>query len=178
MPSATASQTIGPYWHLIEHAEWADLTRFGAADAPGAEIIRLGGRIVDGDDNAVTDAAVEIWQADPPASGRFPGFGRCRTDQEGRFTFTTLRPGPVPAGGESNAMQAPHLALSIFARGLLRQLVTRVYFEGEALNAQDPLLSAVPPARRGTLIARPAHPGAWQIDIRLQGGEETVFLDV
>jgi protocatechuate 3,4-dioxygenase alpha subunit len=178
MPAATSSQTIGPYWHLIEHQEWADLTRFGAHEALGGEIIRLTGRLVDGDDYVVTDAAVEIWQADPPASEAFPGFGRCRTDQEGRFTFTTLKPGPVPAGGESNAVQAPHLALSILARGLLKHLVTRVYFEGEALNAQDPVLLAVPEPRRGTLIARSAHPGTWRLDIRLQGGDETVFLEV
>ena len=174
MPAATASQTIGPYWHLIEHPEWADLTRFGAE----GEVIRLTGRVVDGEDYAVTDAAVEIWQADPPASDSFPGWGRCRTDQEGRFTFATLKPGPVPMGGETNAMQAPHLALAIFARGLLRHLTTRIYFADEALNALDPVLLAIPDARRGTLIAHSPHPGTWQLNIRLQGGDETVFLEV
>ncbi len=178
MPVATASQTIGPYWHLIEHQEWADLTRLG----PEGEIIRVTGHVVDGDDYAVTDAAVEIWQADPPASDAFPGWGRCRTDQEGRFTLTTLKPGPVPMGGETNALQAPHLALTIFARGLLRHLTTRLYFAGEPLNAQDPVLLAIPEARRGTLIARSPHPGTWQLDIRLQGPEggqdETVFLEI
>jgi protocatechuate 3,4-dioxygenase alpha subunit len=84
----------------------------------------------------------------------------------------------VAAGGESNALQAPHLALAIFARGLVKHLVTRVYFAGEALNAQDPVLLAVPEARRHTLIAHPAHAGTWQLDIRLQGGDETVFLEV
>lgn len=186
MPAATPSQTIGPYWHLIEHQDWADLTRFGAHAALGGEVIRLTGRVVDGDDYAVTDACVEIWQADPPASDAFPGWGRCRTDQEGRFTFTTLKPGPIPVGSESNALQAPHLALAIFARGLLRHLVTRLYFAGEALNAEDPVLLAIPEARRATLLAHSPHPGTWQLDIRLQGGpegspensRETVFLEV
>lgn len=174
MTAATSQQTIGPYWHLIEHQEWADLTRFGAQ----GEIIRLTGRVVDGEDDAVTDAAIEMWQAAPPASEHFPGFGRCRTDQEGRFTFTTLKPGPVPVGGTSNQTQAPHVALNIFARGLPRHLSTRVYFVGEALNAGDPVLQAVAEARRGTLIAHSPHPGTWQLDIRLQGGAETVFMEI
>ena len=180
MPGLTASQTIGPYWHLIEHPECADLTRFGTPETLGGEVMRLIGRVVDGDDCAVTDAAVEIWQADPPASATFPGWGRCRTDQEGRFTFTTLKPGPVPTGGESNRMQAPHFALTIFARGLLRHLTTRVYFAGETLNDQDPVLLVMPEARRASLIARSPHAGTWQLDIRLQGdaGTETVFLEV
>src|SRR6516165_960318 len=81
MPSATSSQTIGPFWHLIEHPEWADLTRFGAA---GREVT-LTGTIVDGDGNPVTDAAIELWQADPPSDEHFPAFGRSRTDEAGRF---------------------------------------------------------------------------------------------
>jgi protocatechuate 3,4-dioxygenase alpha subunit len=178
MPSATPSQTIGPYWHLIEHPEWADLTRFGAQ----GEVIRLTGRIVDGGDVAVTNACVEVWQADPQLSEHFPGFGRCRTDQEGRFTFTTLKPGPAPmgalGGGEANTLQAPHLAVAILARGLLRHLATRLYFAGEALNAQDPVLLAISEARRTTLIVCSPHPGTWQLDVRLQGGDETVFLEV
>ena len=106
MPSATASQTIGPFWHLIEHPEWADLTRFGAA----GRRITLIGSVTDGDGNPVTDAAVELWQADPPADERFPGFGRSRTDDAGGFLFRTLKPGPVP--GRGNAQQAPHLRSS------------------------------------------------------------------
>ena len=104
MPAATSSQTIGPFWHLLEHPEWADLTRFGAAGAR----ITLTGSVIDGDGNPVTDAAVELWQSDPPADDRFPGFGRSRTDERGEFRFTTLKPGPVP--GRGNAQQAPHLA--------------------------------------------------------------------
>jgi protocatechuate 3,4-dioxygenase alpha subunit len=177
VPSVTASQTIGPFWHLIEHPEWADLTRFGAAGPQ----ITLAGSVIDGDGNPVADAAVELWQSDPPADDRFPGFGRARTDDTGRFQFKTLKPGPVP--GRGNAQQAPHFALTILARGLLKGLVTRVYFAGEALNETDPLLSSIEnPARRATLIAAPGGVGRWQIDIRLQRGPraetETVFLDI
>jgi protocatechuate 3,4-dioxygenase, alpha subunit len=175
---ATASQTIGPYWHLIENPDWADLTRFGA---PGERIALLG-TITDGDGMPVSDACVEIWQASPPADGTWDGFGRTATDAQGRYRFITLKPGPIPAASGTNQMQAPHIAITIFARGLLRGLNTRAYFDGEALNARDPLLETLPPRRRATLLAAPlgAQEGmpAWQLDIRLQGGEETVFLDI
>jgi len=177
MPSATSSQTIGPFWHLIEHPEWADLTRFGAA----GHQVTLTGIIIDGDGNPVTDAAVELWQADPPADESFPAFGRSRTDEAGKFQFKTLRPGPVP--GHGNAQQAPHFAITILARGLLKALVTRTYFAGEPLNETDPLLSSIEdPRRRATLMAQPDGAGCWRIDIRLQRGKvgepEAVFLDV
>ena len=173
MTGVTPSQTIGPYWHLIGHAEWADLTRFGAT----GERITLSGRILDGEGLPVTDAAVEIWQADPPADERFPAYGRSATDGEGRFRFTTIKPGPV--AGRGNSLQAPHLAVTVMARGLLVGLVTRVYFAGEALNETDPVLAMIEPApRRATLIAAPDGPGAWRLDIRLQGPDETVFLEV
>jgi protocatechuate 3,4-dioxygenase, alpha subunit len=177
MPSATASQTIGPFWHLIQHSEWADLTRFGAK----GEHTVLTGTVVDGDGNPVTDAAVELWQADPPADERFPAFGRARTDETGTFHFTTLKPGPVP--GRGNAQQAPHFAITILARGLLKGLTTRAYFAGDPLNETDPLLSSIEdPTRRATLLARPDGEGQWRMDIRLQRGpkeeSETVFLDL
>ncbi|TCZ53638.1 protocatechuate 3,4-dioxygenase subunit alpha [Roseicella aquatilis] len=173
MPVATASQTIGPYWHLIEHPEMADLTRFGAE----GERIEVTGRITDGEGLPVADAAVEIWQASPAADARFPGHGRAATDPDGRFRFVTLKPGPVP--GPGNQTQAPHLSVVLLARGLLTALRTRVYFAGEPLNETDPLLSAIEDsAERATLIARPAGPGAWTLDIRLQGEGETVFLEV
>ncbi len=169
----TASQTIGPYWHLLEDKDWADLTRFGAKGAR----VTLIGRIEDGAGEPVADACVEIWQADPPADDRWSGFGRCGTDRNGMFRFVTLKPGPLP--GRGNAQQAPHIALRIFARGLLRDLATRVYFEGETLNETDPLLASIEdPARRATLIARQAGVDTWRMDIRLQGGAETVFLDI
>jgi len=173
MPSATASQTVGPYWHLIEHAKMADLTRFGAT---GEKII-VSGRITDGDGAPVTDAMIEIWQADPPQSETFSGFGRAGTNSDGIFSIITLKPGPV--AGRGNALQAPHLALTILARGLLKSLVTRIYFAGEPLNQTDPLLNLIDdPSRRATLIAHPAAPGTWHLDIRLQGANETVFLDI
>ena len=168
---ATARQTNGPYWHLIEHPEWADLTRFGAT----GERIVLTGRITDGEGAPVADACVEIWQADPPADEKFPGFGRARAGADGVFRFTTIRPGPVP--GRGNAQQAPHIAIAIQARGLMQALMTRAYFAGEALNEADPVLGMVEdPARRATLIATPGDSGIWRLDIRLQGDGETVFL--
>jgi protocatechuate 3,4-dioxygenase, alpha subunit len=177
VPSATSSQTIGPFWHLIEHPEWADLTRFGAA---GGQVM-LTGSVLDGDGNPVTDAAVELWQADPPADASFPGFGRCRTGEHGEFRFTTVRPGPVP--GHGNAHQAPHFAIMLHARGLLKGLVTRAYFADEPLNDTDPLLSSIDdPKRRATLLAQPRGETRWHIDIRLQRGSrgetETVFLEI
>jgi protocatechuate 3,4-dioxygenase, alpha subunit len=173
MAIATASQTIGPYWHLLEDKSWADLTRFGA----DGEKIRFIGSIIDGDGQPVGDGCVEIWQSDPPASASFPAFGRCGTDAEGKFHFTTVKPGPVR--GRGNAQQAPHLAIAVFARGLLKALVTRAYFDGEKLNETEPLLSSIEdPARRRTLIARPVGDSTWRLDIRLQGEGESVFLEL
>ncbi|HEY1932741.1 MAG TPA: protocatechuate 3,4-dioxygenase subunit alpha [Acetobacteraceae bacterium] len=173
MAIATASQTIGPYWHLIEDSTWADLTRFGAE----GENITLTGAVLDGDGQPCADACVEIWQSDPPVSEKFPGFGRSNTDSKGVFRFTTLKPGPVP--GRGNAQQAPHIAVTVLSRGLMRGLVTRAYFQGDKLNETDPLLMSVEdPARRATLIARPDGAGVWRMDIKLQGDGETVFLDV
>jgi protocatechuate 3,4-dioxygenase alpha subunit len=170
---ATASQTIGPFWHLIEHPEWADLTRFGAT----GERITLNGRITDGEGAPVADACVEIWQADPPADDKFPGYGRARANEDGVFTFTTLKPGPVP--GRGNAQQAPHIAIAIQARGVMQALVTRAYFAGEKLNETDPVLGLIEePARRATLIAQPAGAGVWRLDMRLQGEGETVFMEI
>ncbi len=172
MPIATASQTIGPYWHLIEHPEFADLTRFGAA----GERTALTGRVIDGDGAPVTDGCVELFQASPAGSEVFPGYGRAATDRDGRFRFQTIKPGPLP--GPGNAQQAPHFALNLLARGILGRLVTRAYFAGEALNETDPILSLIEDAaRRATLLARPAGAATWHIDIRLQGEGETVFLE-
>ncbi len=176
--TATASQTIGPYWHLLEEPSWADLTRFGAS----GEKIALLGSVTDGDGLPVADACVELWQPSPPASASWDGFGRAATDVEGNFRFVTLKPGPVPGAPGANTPQAPHAAITLFARGLLMHLQTRAYFEGEALNEQDPLLVSLAPARRATLIARRVGESgglpAWRLDIRLQGDDETVFLDI
>lgn len=178
MAIATASQTIGPYWHLIEDQSWADLTRFGAE----GERIVLTGQITDGDGTPFPEVCVELWQADPVASDIFPGFGRSATDRQGEYRFTTLRPGSVP--GLGNTQQAPHFAITILGRGLMHHLVTRAYFLGEPLNNTDPLLGSIEDTeRRNTLIARPCGDGAWRFDIRLQGSlhgpdSETVFLEI
>lgn len=173
MPVATAQQTIGPYWHLLDDPDLADLTRLGA---DGAAIV-LYGRIFDGAAAPVADACVELWQADPPASDLFHGFGRCATDSLGGYRFRTLKPGLVH--GRGNAIEAPHLALAIHARGLTRPLFTRAYFAGENLNETDPLLGRIDdPARRATLFAALDGTATWRFDIRLQGERETVFLEV
>ena len=172
MTPATAAQTIGPFWHLLEDKSWADLTRFGAQGQP----IVLTGRVIDGDGAPFADGCVEIWQSDPPMSDVFPAFGRSVIDPAGEFRFLTLKPGPV--SGRGNAQQAPHIAICIHGRGLMHQLHTRAYFEDEALNGTDPLLTSIDsPSRRSTLIARLDGGNAWRLDIRLQGGDETVFLD-
>ena len=173
MPAATASQTIGPFWHLLDDAALADLTRFGAT----GEKIALTGRLTDGAGDLIPDACIELWQASPEASETFPAWGRCATDPQGEFHFTTLKPGPVP--GLGNAQQAPHFAITILARGILTRLCTRAYFAGDPHNETDPLLTAIEdPARRATLLAQPAGPNAWRLDIRLQGANETAFLEV
>jgi protocatechuate 3,4-dioxygenase alpha subunit len=185
----TASQTVGPFFHLgLDRPEWADLAR----DNPSGERILIEGRVVDGDGAPVPDAVIEVWQAnaagrynhpdddqtDKPLDPRFRGFGRVATDAEGRFRITTIRPGPVP--GRGNALQAPHLTLAIFARGLLRHLYTRLYFADEPTNANDPLLSSIEDkAARGTLLARrTAGTTTYVFDVVLQGENETVFLDI
>lgn len=180
MVAATAHQTAGPYWHMIDFPEWADLLRPGGGnEGVAGERVTLVGRVTDGDGAAVVDGLIEIWQAGPDGvyDGAFHGFGRCATDANGEFRFVTLKPGPVP--GRGNAMQAPHIEIAIFARGLMTHLVTRAYFEGEKLNASDPVLAMVEdPARRATLVAKPEGAGVWRMDVRLQGVGETVFLDV
>lgn len=179
MSLPTASQTAGPYWHLIDFPEWADLTRAGGPNAGVAgERITLTGTVTDGDGAPCADAMIELWQAGPDGAyeAGFHGFGRCATDEAGRFRFATLKPGPVP--GPGNSLQAPHITLAIFARGLMHHLTTRAYFAAEPLNEADPILALVPEARRGTLLAQPVAPGQWNLDIRLQGADETVFLDI
>ncbi len=173
MLTTTASQTIGPFWHLLDDKAWADLTRFGAT----GDVITIEGRVFDGAGAPLTDACVELWQSSPEASELFPGFGRCASDITGLFRFKTLRPEPVR--GPGNATQAPHVAITIMARGLLHHLNTRIYFPDEALNDNDPILSMIEdPERRATLIAEAAGGTVWRRDIYLQGGSETVFFDI
>ncbi len=187
----TPSQTVGPFFHLgMARAEWSDLT----AENPAGEKIAIEGRIIDGDGAPVPDAIIELWQAnaagrynhpddrqeDKPLDPHFRGFGRAATDAEGRFRVVTIKPGPVP--GRGNALQAPHINIALFARGLLIHLYTRIYFADEPANAADPLLASIEDeAVRGTLLAKRApggSPALYRFDIVLQGENETVFLDI
>ena len=169
---ATPSQTVGPY--LALGLPWDDGPEAVAARRVGA--IRVAGRVLDAAGDPVPDALVETWQSDPPAAAGFRGFARCPTDDAGEWHVVTLRPGAVPGPGATR--QAPHLAVSIFARGLLHRVVTRIYFaDCEADNAADPVLASVPFARRDTLLAQRTDDG-YRFDIRLQGPGETVFFDV
>jgi len=186
----TPSQTVGPY--LAIGLPWPDGPLAVPEGTPGA--ITITGLVLDGAGKPLPDALVETWQADPdgrfdhpddprgavaPSVAGFRGFGRSATDADGRYRIRTLRPGPLPCQG--GATEAPHLDVSVFARGLLDRVVTRIYFADEAAaNAADPVLAAVDAGRRGTLIAAPAAgaDGEFSFDIRLQGEGETVFFDV
>jgi protocatechuate 3,4-dioxygenase alpha subunit len=189
----TPSQTVGPFFAV--GLPWPDGPDVVPAGTPGA--VRIGGRVLDGAGDPVPDALVETWQADPdgrfahpddprgPAAGwasgesapGFRGFGRCPTDAEGRWEIRTMKPGPLPA--PDGGLEAPHLNVSVFARGLLDRLVTRIYFPDEAAaNAADPVLASVPdPAARAQLVAVADGDGL-RFDIRLQGAQETPFLAI
>jgi protocatechuate 3,4-dioxygenase, alpha subunit len=187
----TPSQTVGPFFHLaLDRPDWADL----AADRPQGERILIEGRVTDGDGAPVADAFLELWQAnaagryahpddtrtEKPLDPSFRGFGRVSTAADGSFRFATIKPGAVP--GRGNALQAPHIAVAVFARGLLKQLYTRIYFADEAMNESDPvLLSVDDPAARRTLLARrdeAAPTPTYRFDIVLQGDGETAFFEI
>lgn len=183
----TPSQTVGPFFgYALPYDTGPEVV---APDTPGA--FRLHGGVFDGNGEPVPDALVEVWQPDPRgeltresgiyhASPGFRGFGRCGTDDGGRYWFRTVKPGSVRTA--DGRPQAPHLAVTVFARGLLRQLFTRIYFPDEVeANAADPLLADIDPGRRATLVAEPDGGGGLHFDVRLQdqhGDKETVFLDV
>lgn len=204
MSELTPSQTVGPYyaygltpegrkkWKPNDLYKWKETVgdNLVTPDAAG-ERIRIEGVIYDGDGQPITDAMLEIWQAD--AQGRyadprnakvlpntkFRGFGRSATDDNGLFAFDTIKPGAV--AGPGGKMQAPHIVVCIFSRGMLRQVYTRLYFSDEAANASDPVLALVPADRRDTLIAkRESKEGKtiYRFDIRVQGEGETVFFEV
>lgn len=180
----TPSQTVGPYFAL--GLTWEDGAHVVPPETPGAFWVR--GRILDGAGDPVPDAVVETWQCDP--DGHFPrdvdpkgtgsgfrGLGRCGTDADGGYAIWTVKPGRVP--DREGRAQAPLLAVSVFARGLLNRVVTRIYFGDEAeANAADPVLAALPPDRRATLIAQPGDDGSYTFDVRLQGENETVFFAI
>ncbi len=185
----TPSQTVGPYLH-IGLTNKHSVTRIASPEVAG-ERIRLKCRILDADNTPVNDAMIEIWQADadgrynhpdaPQAPGPespFQGFGRAATNQAGVCEFETIRPGRVP--GPGNTTQAPHLNVAAYARGILLQLYTRIYFAGDPANDSDAVLALVPADRRETLIAHPdpQQPGTWLFDIHLRGDQETVFFEV
>jgi protocatechuate 3,4-dioxygenase alpha subunit len=183
----TPSQTVGPYFGI--GLPWSGAETLIGAGTLG-EQIEIRGRVIDGDGLPVIDALIEIWQAnaagryDHPEDRRtnvlldpaFLGFGRCPTDAFGNYFFRTVRPGRVPA--PDGTLQAPHLAVGVFARGLLKRLATRLYFGDAPENAGDPTLALVDEARRGTLIARreAADSPLYRFDIILQGEGETVFF--
>jgi protocatechuate 3,4-dioxygenase, alpha subunit len=182
----TPPQTVGPFFHI-------GLSWLGTADlaGPGArgERVAVAGRVLDGDGRPVPDALLEFWQANadgryahPEDGGPAPldpalgGFGRVAVDAGGAFRISTVKPGRVP--GPGGRLQAPHLVVAVFMRGLLRHLATRVYFPGDPANAEDPVLELVEPSRRATLVARPRGAGELAWDVVLQGEGETVFFDV
>lgn len=184
----TPSQTVGPYLHI--GLDWLNTRDLAPASVQG-ERITIHGRLLDADGQPIPDGMIEFWQAnahgkyDHPADTRnlplqegFSGFGRQPTDQRGEFVFTTIKPGAVPA--PDGQLQAPHILVNIFARGLLRQLVTRLYFPGDD-HASDPVMRAIPPARQKTLIAQPHSDDRTHLEWNIVvGGEvnETVFFDL
>ena len=181
----TPSQTIGPfYWGTLVNTYRADLAPPGVA----GERIELALSMHDVAGATVPDGLLEVWQANShgrynhpddrrtlPLDAGFEGCGRASTDATGIAHFATVRPGrvPWPAGG----MQAPHINISVFARGVLNRLATRLYFNGDPALPEDPVLKMIEPARRGTLIARRDN-GVWHLPIHLGGPAETVFFEV
>ena len=185
--TATPSQTVGPFFHfgLAHNVLLGCLAREGTK----GERIRLRIAVTDGDGLPVPDAMLEIWQADAdgiyvrpddPASALNPpafcGFGRLSSDKDGVCSFETIRPGRFST--PSDRFQASHINVCVFARGLLRQIYTRVYFEGDPDLDRDVVLAEVPADRRASLTARHRGGEDWAFDIRLQGDHETVFFNL
>lgn len=199
----TPSQTVGPFFHDALMRDTRD--RLDGAGVDGTPV-RIAGRVLDGAGEPVDDAMIEVWQADAvgryrhPADGRsgdvfdeFLGFGRVATAGDGGFAFDTVLPGTVP-GREDASVQAPHVVVQVFARGLLDAVVTRIYFADRPENDADPVLARVPADRRDTLLARPEGQvegevnggidggidgrARYRFDIVLQGERETVFFDI
>jgi protocatechuate 3,4-dioxygenase alpha subunit len=185
----TPSQTVGPFYSIGLTGRVMNML---AGEATEGQRIRIEGCVVDGDGNPVPDAIVEIWQAnsygrynhpddkqEKPLDTSFTGWGRSGTDENCLFSFETIKPGPVP--GANDTIQAPHINVAVFARGMLLHAYTRMYFADEPANASDPLLRSIKnKRRRQTLIAIPGTQNGktvYRFDIRLQGENETVFLD-
>ena len=184
---ATPSQTVGPFFKI--GLEPLNRIQIASPGIPG-ERITIQGQLLDGEGQPVPDALVETWQANAegryihpedlqgePGKADFLGFGRIPTDEKGCFRFTTIKPGPVP--GPEGTTQAPHIVVSVFMRGLLTRLITRIYFLGDARNEKDYVLNLIEPSRRCTLMARPAAEDASMLiwNVNLQGENETVFFE-
>ena len=185
---ATPSQTVGPYLHI--GLDWLNTTDLASPGVAGERIV-IQGRLLDADRAPIPDGVIEIWLANShgryahPDDGRvlplesgFSGFGRTPTGGNGEFRFSTIKPGRVPA--TNGQLQAPHIMVNVFARGLLRQAVTRVYFPDDD-HASDPVMASVPVNRRMTLIARSVagQVGVFEWNVLLGGDQnETVFFDV
>ncbi|WP_445680778.1 protocatechuate 3,4-dioxygenase subunit alpha [Radicibacter daui] len=193
----TPSQTVGPFfaYALTPHAyDFPELVTGNLLAGPDAgevsgERITITGRLFDAEGNVIPDAMIEIWQADGEgrfaghdaalSNSAFRGFGRVECEKDGRFTFTTVKPGPLP--GPDGGRQAPHVNIGLFARGLLNRLFTRFYFSDDAAaHGGDPVLALVPADQRATLIATRGSDGGktvYNLDIHLGGGAETVFFE-
>lgn len=182
------SQTVGPFFAFGLTPDKGSTFSNDLTDASVAgERVRIAGRLTDGDGAPIGDAVIEIWQADAEgryahprdprggANSRFTGFGRTAVDAAGEYAFATIKPGQVPGPGGVN--QAPHISVSIFARGFLNRLHTRIYFADEAANANDPVLALLPDFARETLMATRGDDGVYRFDIRVQGARETVFFE-
>lgn len=165
MSDLTPYQTVGPFFQVL-----LDLPAAGPADSAGADVVTITGVVLDGAGQPVPDALLEAWH---PALSRI---ARAPAAEGGRFELALPAPGATP--GQGGATQAPHVVVGVLARGILTRLVTRVYFEDEPGNDADPVLTAVPEARRRTLVARREGPGRYRFDLVLQGPGETVFFDV
>ena len=188
--NTTPSQTVGPFFSFSLVTQKCSVRDIAGPQAKGERVV-LTCRILDGDGIGIPDAMLEIWQADANGVYNHPddlrqknadpacaGFGRMGTKEDGTCEFETIKPGSVPA--LNSVHQAPHLNLAIFARGMLRQLYTRLYFAGDPANEQDPVLALIPLQRRDSLMAHPDYnqKSVWNFDIRLQGEQETVFFDL
>lgn len=185
---ATTWQTVGPFFKI--GLQWLTQDNLAGEGVPG-ERLTIQGRVLDGDGIPVPDAILEIWQANShgkyahpedtqakPLEPAFRGYGRIPVNSEGAFRFTTIKPGPVP--GADGKEQAPHILVSVFMRGLLRRLITRIYFPEEPRNGDDYILNLVEPERRSTLIAKriSGRPGVLEWNVALQGAAETVFFEL
>ena len=197
MLKQTPSQTVGPFFSYgltpEEYGKAGITSQTLINTQTQGERIRIEGRILDGQGQGISDALVEIWQANStgryhhPSDNRadvaldnhFNGFGRAATDANGAFWFETIKPGAVP--GRGNTLQAPHINIVVMMRGLLSHVYTRLYFADETeANSDDPVLALVEEARRSTLLAQCEETlsgTVFRFDIQMQGNNETVFFD-